>query len=138
MFDFCDIGEIIIAGEYEYGQVDVCRWLAIGDNIMWGIVLMPGREAAAGWRDEGVVVYNVTICGNEGFGKADDGFEVEQVEVGLAVLEHAMAQAVAGFAALWAELAIGVFISAGKMRERPVEVCFELCDVFFLQYIFEK
>ncbi len=131
MFDFRDIGEIIIAGEYEYGKVDVCRWLAIGDNIMRGVVLMPGGEAAAGGCDKGVVVYNVTIFGNEGFGKADDGFEVKQVEVGLAVLEHAMAQAVAGFAALWVELAIGVFVPAGKMRERPVEIRFELCDVFF-------
>ena len=131
MFDFCDIGEIIIAGEYEYGEVDVCRWLAIGDNIMRGVILMPGSEAAAGGRDEGVVVYNVTICFNKGFGKADDGFEVKQVEIGRAVLEHAMAQAVAGFAALWVELAIGVFVPAGKMRERPVEIRFELCDVFF-------
>ena len=131
MFDFRDIGEIIIAGEYEYGKVDVCRWLAIGDNIMRGVVLVPGGEAATGGRDKGVVVYNVTVFGNEGFGKADDGFEVKQVEVGRAVLEHAMAQAVAGFAALWVELAIGVFIPAGKMRERPVEIRFELCDVFF-------
>ena len=131
MFDFRHIGEIIIAGEYEYGKVDVCRWLAIGDNIMRGVILMPGGEAAAGGRDEGVVVYDVTICFNKGFGKADDGFEVKQVEVGLAVLEHAMAQAVAGFGALRIELAIGVFIPAGKMRERPVEVRFELCDVFF-------
>ena len=131
MFDFCHIGEIIIAGEYEYGKVDICRGLAIGDNIMWGVILMPGGEAAARGRDEGVVVYNVTICGNKGFGKADDGFEVKQVEIGLAVLEHAMAQAVAGFAALWVELAIGVFVPAGKMRERPVEIRFELCDVFF-------
>ena len=77
MFDFCDIGEIIIAGEYEYGKVDICGRLSIGDNIMWEIILMPGRDAAAGWRDEGVVVYNVTICGNEGFGKAGDGFEVK-------------------------------------------------------------
>lgn len=131
MFDFRHIGEIIIAGEYEYGKVDVCRWLAIGDNIMWGVVLVPCGEAAAGGRDERVVVYDVTICFNEGFGKADDGFEVKEVEIGRAVLEHAMAQAMAGFAALWAELAIGVFISAGKMRERPVEVRFELCDVLF-------
>ena len=48
MFDFRHIGEIIIAGEYEYGKVDVCRWLAIGDNIMWGVVLVPCGEAAAG------------------------------------------------------------------------------------------
>ena len=131
MFDFCHIGEIIIAGEYEYGKMDIYRWLAIGDNIMRGVILMPGGEAAAGWRDEGVVVYNVTICFNKGFGKADDGFEVKQVEVGLAVLKHAMAQAVAGFGALRIELATGVFISAGKMREGPVEVRFELCGVFF-------
>lgn len=131
MFDFCHIGEIIIAGEYEYGKVDILWWLAIGDNIMRGVVLVPCGEAAAGWRDERVVMYDVTIFGNEGFGKVGDGFEVKQVEVGLAVLEHAMTQAVAGFAALWAELAIGVFISAGKMCERPVEVRFELCDVFF-------
>ncbi len=98
---------------------------------MWGVVLVPCGEAAAGWRDEGVVVYDVTICFNKGFGKADDGFEVKQVEVGRAVLKHAMAQAVAGFGALRIELAIWVFISAGKMRERPVEVRFELCDVFF-------
>ena len=138
MFDFRHIGEIIIAGEYEYGKVDICRGLAICDNIMRGVVLVPGGEAAVGWRDEGVVVYNVAIFGNKGFGKADDGFEVEQVEIGRAVLEHAMAQAVAGFAALWVELAIGIFVPAGKMRERPVEVRFELCDVFFFQDIFEK
>ena len=131
MFDFRDIGEIIIAGEYEYGEVDVCRGLAIGDNIMRGVVLVPGGEAAAGGRDEGVVVYNVTICFNKGFGKADDGFEVKQVEIGRAVFEHAMAQAVAGFGALGVEFAIGIFVPAGKMRERPVEVRFELCDVFF-------
>ena len=131
MFDFCDIREIIIAGEYEYGEVDICGRLAIGDNIMWEIVLMPGGDTAAGWRDKGVVVYNVTIFGNEGFGKTDDGFEIKQVEVGRTVLKHAMAQAVAGFGALWAEFAIGVFISAGKMREGPVEVRFELCNMFF-------
>ena len=111
--------------------MDICRWLAIGDNIMRGVVLVPGSEAAAGRRDEGVVVYNVTICFNKGFGKADDGFEVEQVEIGRAVFKHAMAQAVAGFAALWVELASGVFVPAGKMREGPVEIRFELCDVFF-------
>ena len=47
------------------------------------------------------------------------------------MFKHAMAQAIACFSSLWVEFAIGVFISAGKMRERPVEVCFELLDMFF-------
>jgi hypothetical protein len=53
---------------------------------------MPGAESSTGRCDEGVVMYYVTVRGDQRFGKTDDWFQIEQVKVGWAVFEHSVVQ----------------------------------------------
>ena len=53
---------------------------------------MPGAESST-WRcDEGVVMYHMTVGGDQRFGKTDNWFQIEQVEVGGTMFEHLVAE----------------------------------------------
>ena len=54
--DLVDVGQHIVTGKEQYGQANILRRLTFSDEQVRRIVLVPGADAAAGWRAEAVVV----------------------------------------------------------------------------------
>ena len=122
--DLVEIGQHVVAGEKQYGQTDIGRWFAFGDQEVGWIVLMPGADAAAGWGAEAVVVDDVAMRLDQRLGEGNDGLEVEEAQIGGALLEHAVLELGAGSG--WAGL------------ERSVEVGAKVCSQRGRQDVFEK
>ena len=83
-----EIGQHVIAGKKEHRQTDILWRLALGDQKMGRVILVPGADAAARRGDEAVVVNDVAGRVDDRFGEGDDGLEVEEVQIGGTDLEH--------------------------------------------------
>ena len=84
-----DIGQVVVAGEQENGQADVCGRIALRDEEVRRIVLVPSNDTTARIGPEGVVVDDVTVLCDERFCERDDRFQVEEAQVSRACFEHA-------------------------------------------------
>ena len=91
VFGFGNIGQVVVAGEEQHREAHVRRRLAFGQQEMGRVVLVPPEESARTGH-EGVVVDDVAVLGHQRLGETHDRLQVEEPQVRLAELEHAVAQ----------------------------------------------
>src|SRR5579871_5845252 len=126
IFALRDIGQVVVGSEEEHGEAYIGGRLAMGDDIVRGIVLMPGRDALAKWGSEGVIMNNMGCLSDQRLRECDNRLHVEQAQVGPARLEHSVVEL---------NDAVALFI---VLNERAVKICLELGYHIWCQHILKK
>ena len=80
IFNFGNIGQVVVRREEQHRKADVFGRLPIRDSNVRGIILVPTRNAAARRASEGVVVYDVAVWRDERLGETDSGFQIKKPE----------------------------------------------------------
>ena len=85
---FGHIREIVVGREEKAGKTDVFGRIPVRYDVMRWIVLVPRTYPSPRRAFEGVVMHDVAVLAQHGFGEVHDRFKIKQTQVGSADFEH--------------------------------------------------